>query len=702
MKNKFVLIVTFACIFTLLSTFAFAQKYQTDSFEKWLEKYGAWDQLEKQYAQEPDKDAPEAILKRAEIYLNLNSPKEALEIIEMTPSFADNATEANRLWLGGQAHRALGDLSKSVLWFSQSANFMSDKADIKRSFKGEDGLEHIWQDVWLKLYWSFIANQTVSKESQRDALDRIRSIGQTVWSDPYWEKADNILNPQPSVNQKPAPITPVGPDGLPLSPFITQKDQELIAQAMALVSLERFEGAQAAVNLISQDPVRFFWISLIKFMQSGTNPTDLAILEESNYLKPLAFWQGNLMAPYSQSRSDWVLGNPDSGPWTKFRNNLLSMPAEEARQAIDNELGSMLISEETASLLNSLKLALSMSNGDYIASSTIWNIIEKQKLPLALQFAGTLLFKDSLNKVMPNNPAQSFAIYPIFATLSGAAGRNLNEMNEAPFWISAPKEALKKLSQGQYPMDKLLLLAYWQQQFLKKPTAELAKRSAFLFNDTAFGIDSMLFLADQSVKAKKLQLGAFYLNQVAAASLDPIHKMKWLDVKVRLELDSNRNEAAMKTFQEMTSSEVKVPVMTRLRIALLYQQKRNFDAAREQLLAMWDDRANLTTTLQAETLFWLGEGEQAVRNSEKALDYYLRLAWQYPQENIWALTAMYRASLIYEKRGKYETAKRFLGTVIKRADTKEQREAAKARIAAIDKKTGNSKSNKQSVLIYPF
>lgn len=178
--------------------------------------------------------------------------------------------------------------------------------------------------------------------------------------------------------------------------------------------------------------------------------------------------------------------------------------------------------------------------------------------------------------------------------------------------------------------------------------------------------------------------------------------MKWLDVKVRLELDSNRNEAAMKTFQEMTSSEVKVPVMTRLRIALLYQQKRNFDAAREQLLAMWDDRANLTTTLQAETLFWLGEGEQAVRNSEKALDYYLRLAWQYPQENIWALTAMYRASLIYEKRGKYETAKRFLGTVIKRADTKEQREAAKARIAAIDKKTGNSKSNKQSVLIYPF
>ena len=64
---------------------------------------------------------------------------------------------------------------------------------------------------------------------------------------------------------------------------------------------------------------------------------------------------------------------------------------------------------------------------------------------------------------------------------------------------------------------------------------------------------------------------------------------------------------------------------------------------------------------------------------------------------------MYRASLIYEKLGKYDTAKRLLKTVIKRADRKEQREAAKARIAAIDKKMGKQKSSKKnSVLVYPF
>jgi len=142
--------------------------------------------------------------------------------------------------------------------------------------------------------------------------------------------------------------------------------------------------------------------------------------------------------------------------------------------------------------------------------------------------------------------------------------------------------------------------------------------------------------------------------------------------------------------------------MTVLRMSLLFQQLRKYEVAREQLLSLWNKRGTLPSSLQAETLFWLGEGEQGLRNAEKALDYYLLLAWQYPQENIWALTAMYRASLIYEKRGKYETAKRLLTTVVKRADRKEQREAARARINAIDNKMGKSSKNEASTLKYPF
>jgi tetratricopeptide (TPR) repeat protein len=266
----------------------------------------------------------------------------------------------------------------------------------------------------------------------------------------------------------------------------------------------------------------------------------------------------------------------------------------------------------------------------------------------------------------------------------------------------ASKNNLKRLSTRDWPFDKLLLLAYWQESFAQKPTTALAKRSAFLFDGTSFGINSVLYLADSAVRSKNLQMGAFYLNRINADSLSAPQKMSWLDTKLRLELDAGKTDTALKTFKEMSSLDERIPVMTRLRLALLYQQRRDFDTAREQLLIMWKDRNKLPTALQAETLFWLGEGEQAVRNTDKALDYYLRLAWQYPQENIWALTAMYRASLIYERQGKYETAKRLLTTVVRRADRKEQREAAKARINAIDKKMGETDKNEESALVYPF
>jgi tetratricopeptide (TPR) repeat protein len=231
----------------------------------------------------------------------------------------------------------------------------------------------------------------------------------------------------------------------------------------------------------------------------------------------------------------------------------------------------------------------------------------------------------------------------------------------------------------------------------------MAKRAAFVFDDSSFGIQGLLYLADDAVKVKKLQLGAFYLNTIDEPALPSNLKISWLDIKTRLELDSGRQAAALDTYKQMTETGEPIPVMTRLRMALLYQQRKEYQAAQDELLTMWKSSASMTTTLQAETLFWLGEGEHAMRNTDKALDYYLKLAWQYPQENIWALTAMYRASLIYEKRGKYETAKKLLGTVVRNAARPEQREAAKARIDAIDKKMGKENiDSTDNALVYPF
>nr|WP_321257259.1 hypothetical protein [uncultured Pseudodesulfovibrio sp.] len=689
----------FALIVCLLvpSTNSLAAQKQT--FQQWLEHYGAWDRLEKEYTTEATEDSPEAILKRAQVYLNLNSPSKTLEIIEMTPAFSDRSLEAERLWLGGQAYRGLGDLSKAVLWFTQATKFMDDSA-AQRRLKAEPELDDIWHDVWLKMYWSYTANHTLSRSSQHEALNLVMAVGQRVWNDGFWNVTKTLTTAKPSkLKEENAPGTKASPSVT--APFLLPEDTKLIAQAMASASLEKFDEAKNQIDQISQETVKIFWESILIFLENGTLPTDLAPFTTGNYLKANAFWAGNLLAPYSISRSQWFLGNPHSGPWTQFRNNLLTMSLDDAKKAIDNELGSMLISEQTSALLTNFKLALTLSSGDVTTSKTIWNSSNKKNLPISLRLAGLLTFKDNFNNILPEKPAKSYALYPILTALSGAAGQDVNAQTEAPFWTTAPSKQLASLSLDRYPLDKLLLLAYWQQLFNEKPSVSLAKRSAFLFDDSSFGIQGLLYLANDAAKAKNLQLSAFYLNQIDEPSLPSNLKTSWLDIKTRIELDSGRQSAALDTYKEMVKTGTAIPVMTRLRMALLYQQRKEYKIAQKELLAMWDNRVTMTTALQAETLFWLGEGEHAMRNMDKALDYYLKLAWQYPQENIWALTAMYRASLIYEKRGKYETAKRLLGTVVRNAARKEQREAAKARIDAINKKIGKQK-NTDSTLVYPF
>jgi len=691
--------------FSLLTVFlalagltpAFAAEKQ--SFQEWLEHYRAWDRLEKEYAHEAASDTPDAVLKRAQVYLNLNSPEKALEIIEMTPAFTGEA-EADRLWLGGQAQRGLGDLTKAVLWYTQATKFMSDK-DMRTRFKREPALESIWHDVWLKMYWSYLANHTLSRNSQKEALDMILGVGRKAWDNGFWNKVNFIMNPEKLPGDSASGNAP-GEGAAPAAPLVQPADTQHIARAMASVSLEKFDEAEASIAKLSDETVRTFWTAVLHFLSSGNPSDNIDVFLQGNYLKAYAFWSGNVLAPYSKSRSDWFLGNPDSAAWTKFRNNILTMAPEEAEKAIDNELGSMLISEQTATLLRNFKLALSLSTGNEQVASTTWNSIDKKTLPICLRLAGVLSFKEGMNKSLPEQAAQAFALYPVLAALSGAAGENLHPETEAPFWTAAPAAKLRNLSAEQYPLDRLLLLAYWQQRFAAKPSAELAKRAAYVFDDSSFGIRSLIYLADDAVKAKDLQLGAFYLNRIDEPALPPELGVAWLDIKTRLELDAGHQSQALETYQEMTKTGEPVPVMTRLRMALLYQQRREYKTAQKELLAMWDARATMTTALQAETLFWLGEGEQAMRNPDKALDYYLNLAWQYPQENIWCLTAMYRASLIYEKRGKYETAKRLLGTVVRNASRKEQRVAAQARIDAIDKKMGVERDEDNSSLVYPF
>jgi len=140
----------------------------------------------------------------------------------------------------------------------------------------------------------------------------------------------------------------------------------------------------------------------------------------------------------------------------------------------------------------------------------------------------------------------------------------------------------------------------------------------------------------------------------------------------------------------------------RLDIATFLQLKGDFEGGRKQLQILWEQRDKMPKPLQAEVLFWLGEGEHSLKNYDAALDYYMRLAYQYAQEPMWPTVAMYRSAMIYEIKGNYETAKKLLKSVITTADTKEAQEAAKNRLSALENKTGKPSTKESGEPVYPF
>jgi TolA-binding protein len=105
---------------------------------------------------------------------------------------------------------------------------------------------------------------------------------------------------------------------------------------------------------------------------------------------------------------------------------------------------------------------------------------------------------------------------------------------------------------------------------------------------------------------------------------------------------------------------------------------------------LWESRQKLEPSVQAEVLFWLAEGSQKQGRQIQALRHYLRVFWDYPEEHIWAVTALYRAALIYEQRGDYRVARKMLSTVVDRADRKSQKEAARQRIKGIERRMAGS------------
>lgn len=666
------------------------------AYEQWLKKYGAYDRLAASAATAADDGSGASVLKRAEAQLLQGTPREALTIIQGQPPFEDKALEAKRLWLGGNAHRALGDPYQAVVWYSQASQFM-DAKQVKARLTAEPGLEALWVDVWRRQFWAYVGNPSVSREALGETLRMLLAQAEAAWGTAnFWGKAKESLEQAEGGE----PGTGKHTDAKDASLVVNEADRLLLSRAVAAAALEDYGISRDLLRQVSVPALRDFWAGFAEFLESGKAP-DVKTLAATGHAKAAGFWSANLLASYAENRQDWLLGSSASS-WTRFKSSLAKLSREEARQAVEKELQSLLLSEEMSRHLRSLKFVLCMEEGDLDSAREIWQGLEARKLPISLRLSGALAFGEELKNLLPQEIGAAGRLSPALAALLSAGGVGTPLPGEAPFWIRI--EVGKGNTVGKaWPLDRLLVLADWQARGGAAANTDLARRSAFLFPDTAYGYDCLLALAQKAVESRSFQLAEAYLGRMANLPSDKQRTTARLGLKAKLERESGNDEQALATYRELLALGVDMAPRTRLDVATFLQLKGDFDSGREQLLILWEQRDKLERPVQAEVLFWLGEGEHSLRNYDAALDYYLRLAYQYAHEPMWPTVALYRSAMIYEIKGNYETAKKLLRSVIASADTKEAQEAAKNRLNALETKTGKTAPQKEGGgAMYPF
>ncbi|WP_419779635.1 tetratricopeptide repeat protein [Maridesulfovibrio sp.] len=666
----------------------FAAK-KIDSFETWLEKYGAWDILEQNYSQTGD--TPELILKRAETAFNLGRYSACLETLQSTPAFEDNSQEITRLWLGGKCQRALGDPVKGVIWFSQAARLMDQKVMVDK-FIENSYLKSIWFDVWRSLYWGYRVIPESSRESRKMLLDQTFSQAEQVWSKTYF-----ILNSKSKLN-----VLNSTSDILPEvinSTIINDDDRMVIAKSLAAASIGEWDKSNHALEAVSNSTVQTFWKSVNQYLESGKTP-DASLYNEGNLIRPESFFKAGVLEPAVVSPTLWQLGAPTSTAWNAFRNKLMEMNPQEALQTIDRETGSLLLSSDLVNALQNYRLAFAFLTGDMEFAEKTLKRLDKETLPLSLRIASGIAFKLPLSRVLSTADYGKNENLYIISGLSEAAGLNYFSEINAPFWEAFSAKQLNPVINAN-PLDRLLVYADLAKQADTEQNAKTARRSAFLFPQSKLGAESFIYLADQAAMNRDFNLSAYYLKRVDQDKFGPELRLKWLTAAVEYDLAVGNDAKAMKAYNEILDSGGTLPADKELKLALMIQQKGDLKKAQAILERIWSGRDQLENDeLRAEVLFWIAEGEHAMGRKEKALKHYLELAWEFPEQNIWAVTAMYRASMIYERKGQFETAKRFLKTVIKRADRKAQKEAAQARLNAIDGKLAKVGAGKE--VSFPF
>lgn len=673
-------------LFSMKAAWAVSELHgESADYQIWLKRYGAYDVLQRSLADQAGNSS--ALLERARAYLEMNDARSVLALLGGEGPLEDNDAESERLLLMARAHRLLGDMSSALRAYSRAGRVLESTGRIQ-SLRDEPGVNEFWSDVWRTWVWDLIHSPTVD-----DPLSLQHEIEQTLdQALVLWPKDDSwfrMAQAWRKLNEGDQDV----PKGFAIEP-VSSSDQRALARILAYVALGQWTRASSEIDQFVSRAQAAFWSAIIDFARDGRLPEQAMDDHFNKFLKAGAFLNDKLTTHPDLMADNWRINEPTLPSWQAFSGQLASVEPRGALDIIERESKSMLLSSETMQSLRQMSLAYAILVGD----------AERIKTALAQADRAGLLVSLKLGALLTTNE-NTFDVSELGARrdLAAAVGIDVGgSAVQAPFWIALEDEASRSEAIKTWPLDDLLLLGYLKRAWQKEPSPELAKRMGLLFPGTPSGMEAILALAEDAGKAGLFGLSATYLALVDVQSLSPNSRAAYLQSKARLEIELGREDKALGTYEELLSLDrSRLSPMQKLQLALLAQQRGRLQLTEELLADLWSNRAKLEPSMQAEVLFYQAEVDHSSGRLQEALDTYLRLAYLYPEQNIWAVTALYRAALIYESAGRYDSAKRLLTTVIKNAARKSQKEAAEERLKVVESKLASEQRNVEGRL-YPF
>lgn len=658
---------------------------QNEPFTEWLEDFQAWDVLQEELSRQSA--TPKTVLKRAELLLRLNKPAEARELLTKFGSFGDTQAEAERLWLMARSYRMQQKPVQALLQFSRAAQAMDDKTRLE-FMRSEPGLDWYWKAVWKRWYWSrFTGTQLLANQGQQSLILQAAVQAEAAWpKDPFWSYAADRM--RASLERSGQNKDQAGTQGSRLG--IDARTARSLATSMASAAIGDMDAAAEALEGLQPARLRQVWSEMLGQLFEGLSGAAFEsrdLKQEAQPAKYLAFREWALPTMQRLPEAAWRVQAPESAAWSDFRARLRSMPPDQALRTVRKELESTLLGKELKSVLAQYALTYALLADRSDKARQAWSLLQTEEIPLSLQICGLLLgFQIEASSLFEADEESGKQVAAFVIEMIGPGDFWASHLISS-FWIKPADDKELEDLHRQYPLDRLLSYCLDRRAWDREHSQELAKRAALLYPSSRLRNTGLFFLAQQAHDQGKVRQAWDYVQIMNPDMLGPDSTAEYLLAKAGLLMEMGKESKSLRVYKQILELDPeKLPRDKKLKLALMAQRHGQWEWAQSMLKELWAQRESLSSSLQAEVMFWLAEGAQKRGNQQKALENYLKLAWEYPQEHIWAVTALYRSALIYEQQGRLNAAKRLLEQVLDRADRDSQKKAAEDRIEAIERK----------------